>query len=495
MMSDPQEPDLSTVSSPRRRTLSPETFHHETVIGRTPTTVVHKITVDDLIEPIAVKHPATHGTLSRDIFDSFRHESKRWAQLTDHPHIVGAVDWGESPLPWLHHEVDVPWLAMEYMDGGDLNEYVGQISIEATYWVAEQLADAVWYAHHDGGGLIHHDLKPENILFRKIPGKQWDVPKIADWELAQTILNHSDSIGVTTPQYIAPEQAHNESTDQLTDQFQLGIVLYELFTDTHPFIENPESTSEAGLITGILQNEPAPPSELRSTLSSSLDDVLLRMLEKDPSDRYEAMLQVRNDLGRIRWDSNPSTNQDNNQTESSVKQSSIEIEDQSPESADTTSLEISEELKDNNSISTGNGTVVSVSGRDGSALIRTELANDGTFYLSDIERDIKSGQEVLLYYETEDPSAGDIIEVQPVEDDEMSLKINNSHVFEKGVVVDATDSGRASIKTGIANDGVFHLSDIEADVQSGDKVVLRYEGTNPTASDVTKIIPFTELEP
>ncbi|MDB2294643.1 hypothetical protein PM085_20845, partial [Halorubrum ezzemoulense] len=61
-MSDPQKPDISTVSSPRRRTLSPETFDHETVIGRTPTTVVHKVTVGDTNDPIAVKQPATHGT-------------------------------------------------------------------------------------------------------------------------------------------------------------------------------------------------------------------------------------------------------------------------------------------------------------------------------------------------------------------------------------------------------------------------------------------------
>jgi serine/threonine protein kinase len=495
MMSDPQKPDLSTVSSPRRRTLSPKTFDHETVIGRTPTTVVHKVVVGDANDPIAVKQPATHGTLSRDIFDSFRHEGKRWSQLTDHPHIVGVVDWGESPLPWLHHDVDVPWVAMEYMDGGDLNEYVGNISVEATYWVAEQLADAVWYAHHDGGGLIHHDLKPENILFRKTPGEQWDVPKIADWELAQTILNHSDSVGVTTPQYIAPEQAHNESTDQLTDQFQLGIVLYELFTGAHPFIDDPESTLEAAVVSGILQNEPAPPSELRSILSPNLDDILLRMLAKNSSDRYEAMLQVRNDLGRIQRESNPSTDQNKNQTESNVKQSNIEIEDQGPESADTTCLEASDqESKSENSISISNGTVVSVSGCGGSALIRTELANDGTFYLSNIEQDIKFGQDVLLCYEVDEPGTGDIIEVQPVKDDERFLKIDNSHTFEKGIVVDVTDSGRASIKTGIANDGVFHLSDIESDLQSGETVVLRYEGANPTASDVTEIIPITEFD-
>ncbi|WP_018258802.1 hypothetical protein [Halomicrobium katesii] len=106
-MSDSREPDPSTVESPSRRSLSPDSFDHEAVIGRTPTTVVHRIGVGEG-DQIAVKHPATHGTLGGDVFDSFRREGKRWAQLADHPHIVGVVDWGESPLPWLHHDADVP---------------------------------------------------------------------------------------------------------------------------------------------------------------------------------------------------------------------------------------------------------------------------------------------------------------------------------------------------------------------------------------------------
>ena len=475
-MRDSREPDPSTVESPSRRSLSPDSFDHEAVIGRTPTTVVHRIGVGS-DDPIAVKHPATHGTLGGDVFDSFRREGKRWAQLADHPHIVGVVDWGESPLPWLHHDADVPWVAMEYMDSGDLGEYTEGLSVEGKLWVAQRLADAVWYAHHDGGGLIHHDLKPENILFRETPGEQWDVPKIADWELARTLLNHSDSVGVTTPQYVAPEQAHNESTDQLTDQFQLGIVLYELFTGTHPFVDGPESAPEAALITGILQNDPVPPSERRPALPSALDDVLLTMLAKDPDDRYEAMLQVRNDLRAIGRDDDRSDDPEPNPTAQTR-----------PDSPSETT-----QTADWNGVGVGTGVVLDTTAR-GAAAIRTELADDGTFYLSDTDHDLEPTQRVSLYYEGDDPGASDIIEVQPVESDEGPPAVGDSETFGEGVVVDTTGDSKAAVETALANDGVFYLSGIEATLQTGDAVALRYEGSDPTARDISQVVPIDELD-
>ncbi|WP_018258801.1 outer membrane protein assembly factor BamB family protein [Halomicrobium katesii] len=366
---------------------------------------------------------------------------------------------------------------MEYMDGGDLGEYTEGLSVEGRLWVAERLADAVWYAHHDGGGLIHHDLKPENILFRETPGEQWDVPKIADWELARTLLNHSDSVGVTTPQYVAPEQAHNESTDQLTDQFQLGIVLYELFAGTHPFVDGPESAPEAALITGILRNDPVPLSERRPVVPSALDDVILTMLAKDPDDRYEAMLQVRNDLRSIERGDDRSEEPEPNPTARSR-----------PDSRSVPS-----QTADWNGVGVGTGVVLDTTAR-GAAAIRTDLADDGTFYLSDLDHDLEPTQRVSLYYEGDDPGASDIIEVQPVESDEDPPAVGDSETFGEGVVIDTTGDSKAAVETALANDGVFYLSGIEATLQTGDAVALRYEGSDPTASDVSQVVPIDELD-
>lgn len=291
-------PNVSDIGSPDIRDLSPETFNHEAVIGRTSTTVVHKITVGEINNPIAIKHPGT-STVSRATFNSFSYEGQQWSQLADHPHIVGIVDWGENQLSWLSHDAAVPWVAMEYMDGGDLRENFEQFSVQEKYWIAEQIADAIWYAHHAGGGLTHRDLKPENILFRETPRDSYNVPKIGDWELTQTILNSSDNIGITTPQYSAPEQKTETVTNQYTDQFQLGIVFYELFTGVHPFVNDLETASEKEVMTNILQYEPIPPSEQLDLLSPKLDDIIMRMLSKDPEDRFEAMIQLRDKLNSL----------------------------------------------------------------------------------------------------------------------------------------------------------------------------------------------------
>ena len=487
-MNDSREPDCSVVESPERRSVSADDLEHEAVIGRTPTTVVHRVSVADRDRPIAVKHPATHGTLGADVFDSFRGEGRRWSQLADHPHIVGVVDWDETPLPWLHHDADVPWIAMEYMDGGDLSAYRDTLSIDGLLWVAEQLADAVWFAHHHGGGVIHHDLKPENILFRETPGDQWDVPKVADWELARTLLDHSDSVGVTTPTYIAPEQAHNTSTDQLTDQFQLGIVLYELFTGTHPFVEGPESAPEAALITGILQNEPKPPSEHRPDLPTGLDDVLSTMLEKDAADRYEAMLMVREDLRSIRDEDGDAGDDTPTQEAPEQTASNEETTEESNQDGSTPSTHT-----EWSGIGVGSGVVITVTDR-GAVEIETDLADDGKFYLSDIGPDLEVGQRVSLYYESDDPGASDIVEVQPAESDDSPPEIDRAARFDEGVVVDTTGDSKAAIETPLANDGVFYLSGIEADLRVGDTVVLQHEGPDPSAGDVTRVVPRDDFD-
>ena len=500
-MSDSREPDYSAVESPGRRPLSADDFDHEAVIGRTPTTVVHRVGVGGRGDPIAVKHPATHATLGSDVFESFRSEGKRWAQLADHPHVVGVVDWDETPLPWLHHDAPVPWIAMEYMDGGDLREYRDALSIDGLLWVAEQLADAVWFAHHHGGGVIHHDLKPENILFREMPGEQWDVPKIADWELARTLLDHSDSVGVTTPMYIAPEQAHNDSTDQLTDQFQLGIVLYELFTGTHPFVDGPDSAPEAALITGILQNEATPPSERRSDLPTTLDDVLSTMLEKDATDRYEAMLEVRKELHAIREGAAGSTSRGSDSGRQALSQEDSESGSQAGDGGMEGETSASNPVgahsnvhTERNSIGVGAGVILRV--YDGGAMeVETDLANDGIFYLSDIDRDFEVGHRVSMYYEGDDPGASDIVEIQPAESEEAPPAVDMAPEFGDGVVIETTRGSKAAIETSLANDGVFYLSGIEADLRVGDNVVLRYRGTDPTASDITKVVPRDDFDP
>lgn len=486
-MSDPREPDATTAESPLRQTLSPEDFEHRAVIGRTPTTVVHNVSLVGEPSQIAVKHPARHGTVQGDVFETFQNEAERWAQLAAHDHIVGVIDWDESPLPWVHHDADLPWIAMEYMDGGDLSEYAGGLTVDAARWTAERLADAVWYAHHDGGGVIHHDLKPENVLFRSTPDEQYDVPKIADWELARTLLDHTNSVGVTTPLYVAPEQAHNDPTDQRTDQFQLGIVLYELFTGVHPFVADPTTAPEAAVINSILDNDPNPPTEIDPTLPPSLDDVLGTMLAKDPADRYEALLQVRNALRAI--DDEPSDS-------SAGSHDSPTVGPTDDETSSTVSSDGSEPSVDaNQPINVSTGIVLDYTETRGRAQIKSDLATDGVFYLSGVDRTLEVGQEVALFYEGTEPSASDILDVQPHDDiDPLSSTGEPTEVVGSGVVIETTGDSRANVRTDLANDGVYYLSDLDEQFEVGDEVFLYATEPDPTATEIERVLPADDSD-
>lgn len=543
---------MANTASPSRRSLAPSQFEHKTKIGQTQTTVVHLVTSNH--GEVAIKHPARHETLGRDVFKTFQQEASQWAHLDDHNHIVGVVDWGTNPLPWLHQEGDMPWIAMEYMDGGDLTGYAGGLSPTGLLWAAEQLADAVWHAHHNG--LMHHDLKPANILFKETTDEQWNIPKIADWELARTLLTHSDSIGVTTPKYIAPEQARNETTDQRTDQFQLGIVLYELFTGSYPFVDDSGNAPEAALINGILQNEPIPPSTRRPALPEDVDQILLGMLAKDPDSRYEAMLQVRNAFSNVTDKlGTPSADTHNNEAsqaanrlasqqnkgreissgrhgivlEASGDHASIRTEladddifylngieaDIAPgdeveleytgtdptaddiiavhqvEDTQIVDYSTSQRSEGRGTISWGNGIVLQAS--DSELSIKTDLADDGVFYLNDIEAQFDPGQEVYLYCHSDNPDADDVLDIRPADSIEnpQPSAIGMSLSWGRGIVL-KTNADYASIKTELADDGVFYLNGVEADIDSGDEVELEYIGTDPTANDIIAVYQFED---
>jgi cell division GTPase FtsZ len=272
----------ATIPDAPRLDLSYDDLEQVEPIGRGGNADVHLARAPGPDGPVevAVKEPRMGGTLHRETVDRLLSEAETWSKLDDHDHIVGVVDYGAEPLPWI---------AMEYMDGGSLAAHRAGMSFDQRLWTAIAVARAVRAAHRRG--VAHLDLKPENVLFRTVEDG-WDVPKVADWGLSKHLLDASGSLDGLSPTYAAPEQFDDSygPTDNVTDVYQLGALCYELFTGRPPFEGSPME-----VMNRITSESVTPPSEI-ADVPAAFDPVFQRALATDRSDRYEDVLQFRNAL-------------------------------------------------------------------------------------------------------------------------------------------------------------------------------------------------------
>lgn len=229
---------------------------------------------------VALKEPRVSGTIREDAVEQLLAEAELWSELDDHDHIVSVLDYDAEPLPWI---------AMEYMDGGTLTKRAGALPLPQALWTAIAVTKGVRHAHRQG--VAHLDLKPENVLFRTLDDA-WDVPKVGDWGLSKHLLDHPQSIEGLSPHYAAPEQFDDSfgPTDDITDVYQLGAVFYELFTGHPPFEGRPAAVMQA-----VVETEPKPPSDA-ADLPAELDDILLTALAKQRTDRYDDIVYLRDQL-------------------------------------------------------------------------------------------------------------------------------------------------------------------------------------------------------
>lgn len=219
----------------------------------------------------------------------FRREFDLIASLS-HPNIVAAYDFGS-----FHGK---HYFVMEYVDGHSLNRWSREFGHLPVSWACEfirQAADGLEYARERG--IVHRDIKPSNLLV--VYGTEAAPPqiKISDFGLARVMdVTASEDTELTvageilgTVDYIAPEQIHDsKSADTRADIFSLGCTLYKLLTGTVPY--------HGGNVMEKLANrvihDPADVRELRSDVSPSLAEVITKMIQPDPADRYQAPAEV-----------------------------------------------------------------------------------------------------------------------------------------------------------------------------------------------------------
>lgn len=243
-----------------------------------------QVTAEGKTFDVAVKEPRISDTLHAQTIDRFLDEAETWATLDEHSHIVDIIDWGSTPLPWI---------AMEYMDGGHAGDRLGTTGVDEALRITVQVGKAVHYAHRHG--VAHLDLKPENVLFRTVSNGQ-AIPKVGDWGLSKLLLEDSQSVEGLSPAYAAPEQFDSElgPSDDKTDIYQLGALGYALLTGEPPY------TGETTEVTHAILTEPPPrPTTVDATLPQAVDDVLTTAMSRERDARQRTAAHFVEELSAI----------------------------------------------------------------------------------------------------------------------------------------------------------------------------------------------------
>ena len=247
---------------------------------------------------VAIKIPTEALTADSAALTRF-HREARAASSLNHPNICTIFDVGIEP----------PYLAMELLEGRTLQQALdhGGLDLSVALDAAIGVADGLDAAH--GKGLVHRDIKPANIFLTSRG------PKILDFGLAKGIdtdgrisSDGATRLGVSpvtqagtavgTVRYMSPEQLRGLALDARSDLFSLGLVLYEMVTGRPAF---PGDTS-AVISAAILHTAPASPRSIQPALPSRVDDIVLKLLEKDREDRYQTAADLRADLRRAKRD-------------------------------------------------------------------------------------------------------------------------------------------------------------------------------------------------
>ena len=217
-----------------------------------------------------------------EFVERFRREAKAAASLA-HPNMVTVYDAGEDD--------ETPYIAMEHVPGGTLKDRLqerGALPPRVVAGVTFEVANALAAAHEKG--IVHRDIKPENVLVT-----DQGHAKVGDFGIARaataTAITETDLI-LGSVRYLSPEQAKGEEVGPPSDLYSLGVVLYEMLTGRVPFDEeNPIATAMKHV-----SEEPASPRELDPTIPKAFEAITLKLLKKDPEQRYQSAKELAEDL-------------------------------------------------------------------------------------------------------------------------------------------------------------------------------------------------------
>ncbi len=251
---------------------------------------VYKAT--DILEDrtVAVKILKNEFADNEDFVRRFRNESKAIAVLS-HPNIVKIYDVGFTDK--------IQFIVMEYIDGITLKEFMEQQGVlkwKDTVHFIIQILRALQHAHDRG--IVHRDIKPQNIML--FPD---GTIKVMDFGIARFAREEGKTISdkaIGSVHYISPEQARGDITDEKSDIYSVGVMMYEMLTGVKPFdADNPVTVALMHM-----QTEPKPPREINDSIPEGLEEIVIRAMQKEASKRYQSASEMIKDIEEFK--KNPS---------------------------------------------------------------------------------------------------------------------------------------------------------------------------------------------
>jgi len=239
-----------------------------------------------LDRPVAIKVLFDQFSKDQQFVERFRREAQRAANL-NHPNIVSVFDWGE--------ESGTYFIVMEYVEGRSLAEIIrteGSIHPDKVAEISSEVAAALSFAHRNG--IVHRDVKPGNVLVA--PNGHI---KVADFGIARALANVQSELTqagtvMGTATYISPEQAQGMEVDPRSDLYSLGVMIYEMLSGHPPF----SGETPVAVAYQHVQDSPISLRAAGVSVAESLEAVTMKLLAKNPVNRYPTAEDLRSDLRR-----------------------------------------------------------------------------------------------------------------------------------------------------------------------------------------------------
>ncbi len=262
-------------------------------IGKGGMAHVYKSRDKSLNRLVAVKVLKEDYKDDKEFVRRFNVEAQAVASLSN-PHIVSIYDVG--------CENGMHYIVMEYIEGETLKEYIDRVGVlpwreAANYSI--QICEGIEEAHNNS--VIHRDIKPQNIIMASD-----GVLKVTDFGIArastQATMTMANNNTIGTAHYLSPEQARGGYTDERTDIYSMGVVMYEMLTGQLPFDDN----SPVAIAIKHLQETATPITDINPDVPNALEQIVMKAMSKEQDSRYSSITDMISDIKKVL--ANPNVN-------------------------------------------------------------------------------------------------------------------------------------------------------------------------------------------